>query len=371
MLPDPTPPSPEDPTPPPPPPPIPASPDESPAARNVSIRDLARRLRVSHSTVSRALRDDPRITLARKEQVRALARELRYRPDPMLSALAAYRQRGRQEGPVGAELAWINGWPEPPSLRAFHEFDLYWRGAASEAENAGFRLTEFVLDHHMSAARLAGIFRVRNIRGILIPPHGAHHLDWTGFPWEDFSVVRFGRSVLVPRAHLVTSNQVRNGVLAFRHAKGKGYRRIGLAISEGATTLFAAGYFFARMQEDPACVIPPLQLPADDKAAAVHRLETWLRAHRPDAILTDYQELPSLLARLRLRVPQDIGLTAFSVLDGGGIDAGIDQNSEEIGRSAFRLLASLLLRQEHGLPPIVHEILIEGRWVDGASLPER
>ena len=369
MLPDPAPLSPQDPSPP--SPPIPSSPDESPAIKSVSIRDLARRLRVSHSTVSRALRDDPRITLARKEQVRALARELRYRPDPMLSALAAYRQRGRQEGPVGAELAWINGWPEPPSLRAFHEFDLYWRGAASEAENAGFRLTEFVLTPQMSATRLAEIFRVRNIRGILVPPHGAHRLDWTGFPWEEFSVVRFGHSVLVPRVHLVTSNQVRNGALAFHRAREKGYRRVGLAISEGATTLFAAGYFFARMREDPACDIPPLQLPADDKAAAAHRLEAWLGTHRPDAILTDYQELPSLLARLRLRVPQDIGLSAFSVLDGGGIDAGIDQNSEEIGRSAFRLLASLFLHQERGLPPIVHEILIEGRWVDGASLPDR
>jgi len=367
MLPDPTPPPSPGATP---PPPIPPSPDESPVAKSVSIRDLARRLRVSHSTVSRALRNDPRITPAMRDQVHALAHELHYRPDPMLSALVSYRQR-RQESPVGAELAWINGWPSPRSLRAFHEFDLYWRGAASEAENAGFRLTEFVLNQHMSAARLAEIFRARDIRGILIPPHGAHRLDWTGFPWEEFSLVRFGRSVLVPRTHLVTSNQVHNGVLAFRRARGKGYHRVGLAISEGATTLFAAGYFFARMQEDPACDIPPLQLPVDDKTAAALRLEAWLRAHLPDAILTDYQKLPSLLARLGLRVPQDVGLAAFSVLDSGGIDAGIDQNSEEIGRSAFRLLASLLLRQERGLPPLVHEILIEGRWVDGASLPGR
>lgn len=353
------------------PPPHSGSPDKTPTAKSVSIRDLARRLRVNHSTVSRALRNDPRITPAVREQVHALANELHYRPDPMLSALASYRQRRREESPVGAELAWINAWPSPQSLRAFHEFDLYWRGAASEAEHAGFRLTEFVLDHQMSAARLAGIFRVRNIRGILIPPHGAYRLDWTGFPWDEFSLVRFGHSVLVPRVHLVTSNQVHNGALAFHRAREKGYRRVGLVISEGATTLFAAGYFLARMREDPACDLPPLQLPADDKTAAAVRLEAWLRAHRPDAILTDYQQLPTLLARLGLRVPQDLGLAAFSVLDGGGIDAGIDQNAEEIGRSAFRLLASLLLSQERGLSPLVHEILIEGRWVDGASLPGR
>ena len=77
-----------------------------------------------------------------------------------------------------------------------------------------------------------------------------------------------------------------------------------------------------------------------------------------------------MLKRLGVRVPDDVGLAAFSVLD-GGVDAGIDQNSAEIGRSALRLLTSLILHQERGLPSICRELLIEGRWVDGASLPGR
>ncbi len=47
-----------------------------------TIKEIARRLNVSVSTVSRALNDHPRIGLKTKEQVRELARELNYEPNP-------------------------------------------------------------------------------------------------------------------------------------------------------------------------------------------------------------------------------------------------------------------------------------------------
>src|SRR5690606_584961 len=46
---------------------------------------------VTHPTVSRALRDDPQIKKATREKIQQLAREMGYRPDPALTALAAYR----------------------------------------------------------------------------------------------------------------------------------------------------------------------------------------------------------------------------------------------------------------------------------------
>lgn len=360
-----------------PPKPAPASPacprtgpEASLAAGRVSARDIARRLRISHSTVSRALHDDPRISAAVRDRVQALARTLGYQPDPMLAALAHYR-RHRGTRPVQAELAWINGWSAPRRLRSFREFDLYWRGAEDEAARAGFRLTEFCLDRDMSAARLGAIFQARNIRGLLIPPHGGARLDWTGFPWEAFSIVRFGHSLPGLHTHLVTSNQLHNGLLAFQRAWDRGYRRIGLVISDHATTRFAAGYLFAQMKAAPdAAPVPPFQLELRDEAATLRQLEDWLQAQRPDAILTDRRELRPLLARLGRRVPADLGVAAFSVLD-GEVDAGIDQNSAEIGRAALQLLVSLIMHQERGLPAVCRELLIEGSWVDGASLPAR
>lgn len=45
------------------------------------MRDIAEHLNISVSTVSLALRDDPRLTLETKEQVRSIANDLGYRPD--------------------------------------------------------------------------------------------------------------------------------------------------------------------------------------------------------------------------------------------------------------------------------------------------
>src|ERR1700710_1982102 len=105
----------------------------------VTLRDVAKRIGVSHSTISLCLRNHHSIPLKRREQVRRVATEMGYRPDPMLSSLAAYRNRNRPVT-VQSAIAWINHWEQPEQLRKFREFDLYWRGAASAAELLGYHL---------------------------------------------------------------------------------------------------------------------------------------------------------------------------------------------------------------------------------------
>jgi hypothetical protein len=69
-------------------------------------------------------------------------------------------------------------------------------------------------------------------------------------------------------------------------------------------------------------------------------------------------------------VPNDIGLASLSVLDGNA-DAGIYQNSEEIGSAAAETLILMINRNHIGIPKIFREILIEGKWTDGMTLPCR
>jgi hypothetical protein len=69
-------------------------------------------------------------------------------------------------------------------------------------------------------------------------------------------------------------------------------------------------------------------------------------------------------------VPDDVGLAALSVLDGDA-DAGIYQNPEEIGRVALLFVISLIHDNEHGVPPIFRQIVVEGKWADGKTLPAR
>lgn len=74
------------------------------------------------------------------------------------------------------------------------------------------------------------------------------------------------------------------------------------------------------------------------------------------------------LAKVGYEVPSDMGLAAFSVLDGGA-DADIDQNSREIGRAAVQMLISLINHNERGIPEMCRELLVEDRWVNGSTLP--
>ncbi|HEX9045453.1 MAG TPA: LacI family DNA-binding transcriptional regulator [Verrucomicrobiae bacterium] len=340
----------------------------APQAR-VTLRDVARQLKVSHTTISRALRNDPQISESMRQRVRDTAAEMGHRPDPLLSALAQYRH-GKLNKIISAELAWINAWRKPEQLRQFGEFNNYWCGASEEAERCGFRLEEFVINQEMSLPRMQKILQTRNIRGILLPPLGNVSMDWTGLDWEDFCIVRFGHSISTPRAHVVTSDQLTDGMLAFENIWKHGYRRIGLVTSGKMRTRFSAGYLFSQMKWSPDVLLPTLVVTQERGQLDQRLLKSWLKKNQPDAILTDVAELRGMLQNIGCRVPQDIGLAALSVLDGNA-DAGIDQNSKEIGKAAVQLLISLINHNERGIPNVCRELLIEGRWVDGSTLPQR
>ena len=295
----------------------------------VTLRDIARRLDVSHTTISRALRNDLEISKVTRERVQTVAREMGYRPDPMLSALAHYR-RSKTKLPVAAELAWFNHWPNPNKLRSFKEFNLYWQGAFEEADRCGFRLEEFTLQD-AALERLEKILRARNIRGILLPPLGNFAPDYRQFNWDDFCIVRFGHSICYPHAHIVTSDQLTDGVIAYENMFKKGYQRIGLATAFKVQTRFSAGYLFSQAKRSPDIRLPILVLNQEHSDEDKVLLKKWLKTNKPDAILTDVGELSGLLSEIGWKVPKDVGLAALSVLDGKA-DAGINQNSYEIGR---------------------------------------
>jgi LacI family transcriptional regulator len=345
--------------------------DPHPNATRVSLRDIATRLGVSHVTVSLALRDAPRISTALRERIKKAANEMGYRPDPLLRALAAYRSR-KTTPPIYSALAWINAWPRAEDLRGHKEFDLYWKGASEGATKLGYRLEEFRLDRQMTSRRLHQILRARGIRGLLLPPHGSVQPDWQDFPWECYAVARFGRSLKEPRAHLVTADQFTNTLLAVRKMRERGYRRVGLIAHEISLDprgpQFVGGFLSAREQFHDAKPLPIFSFQKPVTHDLVSRFRRWMDKENPDALLSavDHQEL---LHEAGYRVPDDIPVAVTSILDGGA-DSGMDQHPEEIGRVGMLLLNSLINDDARGIPTIFRQILVQGTWVDGTSLPD-
>ena len=56
----------------------------------ITIKDLAAKLNISVSTVSRALKDNPEISQQTRKTVQALAKELGYKPNPIAVANCKY-----------------------------------------------------------------------------------------------------------------------------------------------------------------------------------------------------------------------------------------------------------------------------------------
>jgi len=351
----------------------PTVPAPRPTGPRVSLRDIASEIGVSHVTVSLALRGDSRISVTRRQEIAAAAERLGYRPDPMLASLSAYRQ-AKKPVEIRSTVAWLNQWPEARQLRRFQEFDAYWRGAHDYAVRLGYRLEEFVVGKDMTAARLQQILLARNVRGILIPPHtnGLHLPD---FDWSQFSVVRLGISVKSPRAHIVTSDQKNCAAMAFDEMWVRGYRRIAYVTAHrfdrNTGGNFRAGYLSAQDVHVPLRRhLAPFSLSEENTPADVRTLRKWLRTAKPDAIISALGNLPELLDRAGYRVPDDLGVAVLSLLD-GHFDAGVDQNSIEVGRVAMATLAALIHQNERGVPQYCRRVLVEGRWVDGTSLPNR
>ena len=109
-----------------------------------SIREIARSLGLSHTTVSEALRDSPRVNPATRKRVQKAAKSVGYRPNPLAGALMSEMRRARS-GTFRGVLAILDlDGPEnrPASSNRYHR-ELA-RGAAARAAELGFKAETIV-----------------------------------------------------------------------------------------------------------------------------------------------------------------------------------------------------------------------------------
>jgi len=351
-------------------------PDKSPRSKHtrVTLRDVAKKLGVSHVTVSLALRNHRSIPETRREQVRRMAEELGYQPDPLLSSLAVYRISKRPVK-IHSSIVWLNHWDQPERLRKHREFDAYWCGAASAAERFGYHLDDVRWTPDCSAQRFEKILLTRSVRGVLIPPHRSPP-DWGDFDWTKFSIIRFGMSVPSPDSHLVTADHFRSILMAMETIHRYGYQRIGFVVGADLDRKLGGNYvggFYAaqklfKIQHALAPLVTEERAYREQPDKAQRALKEWLARHKPDAVLTAVPEVPAMIRVLGYRIPQDLAVAGTSTYD-VPVDAGINQNPEGIGRIAVEMLIAQINVNERGQPAAPCRILVESVWQDGKSLP--
>ncbi|MDP0494704.1 MAG: LacI family DNA-binding transcriptional regulator [Verrucomicrobiota bacterium JB024] len=338
--------------------------------RKVTLRDIAKKAGVHYATVSRALAKHPSIPESTQRRIQALAQEMDYVPDPMLSALSAYRVRLRPKVFQGS-LAWVTNGKTGDELEVHEIFNLYREGARHRAAELGYSLENFWLkEGGMSLKRAADILAARNIRGLLICPQsvaGARiELDWS-----HFSAVTFGYTLGWPALHTVASHTFRALVSAVDQVRAHGYRRLGFVLSaerDVRTFHIWSGAFLACQQQWPKAERVPLHCP---KVMNEKALMSWVERYRPDVLISSLHELIEVLERHGYRIPRDIGFASPSLTTGPRPVSGIDENSFQMGEAAVNLLVGMMHRNERGIPSTPHTLMIEGTWQAGQTLAEK
>jgi LacI family transcriptional regulator len=203
-------------------------------------------------------------------------------------------------------------------------------------------------------------------------------VNWGGFDWSKFSLMRFGLSVRYPDSNLVTSDHQRAVVMAIQKMHEYGYQRIGLVMSEISDCSwggnYSGGFAWAQKLLELNSALPPMkknpQRSAKGIAGYKTALDRWMKKYQPDAILNYLAEVPAYLRELGYRIPQDVAVAGTSVCD-IPVDTGIDQRSYVIGQIAAGMLIKQIGLNERGEPPAPVRILVESRWQDGKTLPSR
>lgn len=333
----------------------------------VTQMEIARAARVHRTTVSLALSDNPRIPAKTKARIKRLAEKLGYTPDPMLSALIAYRTKKRPVAFHGT-LAWLANTEVGYNWKLVPHFRDYYEGAADRARACGFQLEAFDFNlPGMQPSRMTGILRARNITGVLLCPQPLDKLR-NKFAWEEFSVVTFGYTLADLGVHTVTAAHYRAMRRIMIELHQRGYRRVGFSFAQSLVERndynVLAGFLIGEGHLDRPPEIPPL-FGASRLASVVG---PWIERYRPDAIVSGNHLILDLLRELKIKVPQEIGAACPLLPNADTALAGIVEDSKRIGAIAVDQVISMINRGERGIPDHPLRVHVEGDWLPGKSL---
>ena len=334
----------------------------------ITIKDISAKTGFSPSTVSYALRDNPRIPAETREIIKEAAKELGYQKDAHLGQLMAHLKNRRQHA-AAVPVVWLNTttnpnhWHETPWAREFYE------SAAARAREQGFALSEiWVHDQKIPHARLDEILKARGTQGLLLstPLKGQDWPQWVD--WNAYATVVLDDPFALPQFDRVYANYSANMNAAIEQALARGYKRPKVWLSEYEDYWTGHGYTYeglrqSRLHPDMGEFLTPFQ-----KEVSAASARAWIEEHRPDLVIAPTATLGQRLVEAGYRIPEDFGYIAMYVLSSDAKWSGLSQLHARQSAIAVDRLATLLQlntvgRQSHPL-----QIQIRGEWHEGTTL---
>lgn len=312
----------------------------------ITLRDIGRKLNLSSTTISLALRDHPRISTATKQRIRELITEWKYEPDQVARALVMGRSNligvivPNSSDPYYAEV--FKGIED--AVRSANCYALLCNGSY-DLDGYATRVKE------MMGLRVAGI--------LIAPPFKQERLTPHRF-WEDLrnqntAVVLINRRLNPPVFHQVSADYETGVRMVVKTLSSLGHKRVAYISGEPALLpiqqRLSAFRRWARkhgFDQDPWLVAQSI-LTLRGGYDACERLWSNLSA-KPTAIVTFSDTIAvgvlRFLQNKAVHVPDDISLIsfdgiAFSEFTNPSISTVVTP-MYEIGQKAFSLLLGTL-----------------------------
>lgn len=313
---------------------------------SVTIHDIARELKISASTVSRALNDNPRISKSTKDKIKSLALKLGYQPNTIASNL-----RTQKTHTIGIVVPLINR----------HFFSTFISGVEDVAFEAGYNVIisqskdllqkEKQIVNSMFSNRVDGL-----ITSLSMQTSNFEHFQM--FADKNIPLIFFDRIAPQLDANKIIVDDFACGFKATQHLIDQGYRRI--AHLAGPTVL---NTYHDRM-EGYKSALKKNQMPIKNELIICNRL-TRMDGQQAIKQLLDLKNPPdavfcgndtsalSMIVYLKsqgIRIPEDFGIVGFSNEPFSEVVtpsiSTLKQPAQEMGQKAAELIINEIENKE-------------------------
>ena len=275
---------------------------------HISLKDLAQRLGVSISTVSRALKDSPEIGVQTRERIKRMAKELNYRPNPF--AISLLKNQPRIIGIIVPDLV-------------THFYSSIISGISAIARENGYSvvITSSYEQYELEKQCVEDLTNIR-VEGIIacISQETTDYAHFEQLVEKNVPLVFFDRVCLRDRCSCVVVDNDLSAKTATEHLLGSGSKRIGFVGGPNHLEIVRQrkhGYLEALRNgglpiEKELVVCRSLNY--EEGRVATRKL--LLLDERPDAILAmnDSMAFAAMkeIKSFGLRIPQDVALVGYT-----------------------------------------------------------
>lgn len=305
--------------------------------KNITLKQLATKLGVSVSTVSRALTDSYEINIETKKRVQKLAKELNYQPNPFAAFLRKH---------ISKTIALII----PEISNNF--FSLVIKGVETICQEKDYYVLIYEThEDYQKEVRITNHLIGGRVDGVLISVNSeSENVDHLKEVIErDVKMVMFDRVIENFNASKVYSNDYESSYDGVTHLVNRGCKRIlFLKAGNNLSTMHKRekAYFDVLEKNGLAIDLSLVKSFTPSKEIDLQDLTQFIIEKKPDAIFCSIERLAiacyDICNNLGLNIPNDIKIITFSCLNVARLLnpslSTISQPAFEIGKTAAKLL---------------------------------